>query len=179
MQWSKLKKLIESNFAESVACRVELRSTRYRRAADEDGRGYITIDKKEVYSFCTIRHGIEYYGTANEIREINKCTDYSDPNQSEEYFDAYDEADKITKEKGLYSQYEFYGSLEEYLSLPFDRALESENLIIKSLAILDRRLGKRRILKMGDSVKGNPLLEHLFNLRCEAEGLKKSALTPK
>jgi len=50
MKWSKLKKQIEDKFCESLKRRVELRSTRYRRAHDHDGKGWFTVDKRCVHS---------------------------------------------------------------------------------------------------------------------------------
>ena len=54
MQWSKLKKSIEYFFADSVKDRVELRSTRYHKSHDHEGRGYIVVDSEEIVSFCSI-----------------------------------------------------------------------------------------------------------------------------
>jgi hypothetical protein len=47
MQWSQMKKQVESFFAPSVAGRVELRSTSYRRSHDGEGRVWITLDGEE------------------------------------------------------------------------------------------------------------------------------------
>lgn len=54
MRWSKLKTKVESLFANPVQNRVKLHSTRYRGAHDQEGRGFITFDKKEIWSMCTI-----------------------------------------------------------------------------------------------------------------------------
>lgn len=48
------KKRVGSFFHDSVKGRLELRSTNYRGAHDEEGRGYITFDKREVWSMCTL-----------------------------------------------------------------------------------------------------------------------------
>ena len=54
MQWSKRKKKVEEFFSDEVKGRVELRSTHYRGTHDEEGRGYITFDKNEIWSMCTL-----------------------------------------------------------------------------------------------------------------------------
>jgi hypothetical protein len=53
MIWSKLKKRVEALFAPTMFGRVELRSTNYRHAHDQAGRGYITVDGKEVWQMST------------------------------------------------------------------------------------------------------------------------------
>lgn len=54
MQWSKRKKNVEGFFSDLVFGRIELRTTHYRGSHDEEGRGYITFDKTEIWSICTL-----------------------------------------------------------------------------------------------------------------------------
>ncbi len=171
MKWSKLKKTIESYFADSVKGRVELRSTRYHKSHDQEGRGYITIDKEEVASFCSITAWNSEYKLAEEIREISGATNFRNPSHQKEYYQAYDQAENILHKQGIYSQYEFYDSLKSYLNLPLDEALKSDNLIILSLAILDRRLGKRRITLQKESYSQHAVLKKLFEFRCTVENI--------
>jgi len=172
MQWSKLKKSVESYFADSVKGRVELRSTRYKRTHDNEGRGYITIDKEEVASFCSISTWNAKYKVESALREISGATDYRNPDQQEEYYAAYDQADDTLQKQGVYSQYGFYASLTEFISLPIEEAVISNNAIIQALAILDRRLGKRRIILQQEAYSRLPMLNKLFEFRCSAEGIR-------
>lgn len=172
MQWSKLKKKVESYFADSVRGRVELRSTRYHKAHDQEGRGYITIDKEEIANFCSITAWNAEYDLASELRKISGSTDFTNPDHQQEYYQAYDQADEILQKQGIRTQYQFYDSLTDYLSMPLNDALESKNIIIKSIAILDRRLGKRRIPKQKEAYSGHPVLKKLFEFRCSVENIK-------
>jgi len=54
MQWSKLRKKVESFLAGSVKGRVGFHFTQYRRVWYGDGRGWITIDKKQVTSMACL-----------------------------------------------------------------------------------------------------------------------------
>lgn len=66
----------------------------------------------------------------------------------------------------------YHNILLEYLSLPIEEAINSEIELIKCLAIIDRRLGKRKLEKMRSSdfeYKSNRIL---FRARCEAEGIR-------
>lgn len=52
MRWSKLNQLVEDRMADSLQRRVEVHNARYRHAHDGEGRGWITVDKREVANMC-------------------------------------------------------------------------------------------------------------------------------
>lgn len=54
MRWNQLKKQAEDLFSEKVKGRVEVHFTRYRKAGDQPGRGYITLDGKDIWSHDTL-----------------------------------------------------------------------------------------------------------------------------
>ena len=58
-----------------------------------------------------------------------------------------------------------------YLHLSIDDILASENVLIRAIGMLDRRLGKRRLPALAGSVN-HPLVRLLYVFRCEAEGIK-------
>ncbi|MBM6613826.1 hypothetical protein JTF06_02820 [Desemzia sp. RIT804] len=71
---------------------------------------------------------------------------------------------------GIFAQYDFFDVVEEYLNLPIEKALTSDNILIKILSIIDRRVGKRTLKKMSESVKQEKDIVHYFYyLRCAAE----------
>jgi len=160
MQWTKRKKKVEGLFSDSVFGRVELRSTHYRGSHDEVGRGYITFDKREIWSMCTLSfYSIEYDRTYG-IVERESITPY------EAQKIAYDE---LTSE-GKFNQYTFYDSLDEYCNNSIDLSLASNNLLIRCLAMLDARLGKRRLRTLDLSEESNKVIE-FYKMRCECEKL--------
>lgn len=53
-QWSKVKKKLEGFICDSLKNRVQFIVTNYRKAPDQLGRAFITVDKKEVLNMCTI-----------------------------------------------------------------------------------------------------------------------------
>ncbi len=171
MQWSKLKNNVESFFAESVRGRAELRSTRYHKSHDREGRGYITIDKIEVASFCSITAWNKEYQLATELRNISGATDFRNPDQKKEYYASYDQAEEILNKQGILTQYSYYDALTEYLSMSIDEALSSDHFVIKSIAILDRRLGRRRIPQLKETYTSHPALKRLFEFRCSVENI--------
>ncbi len=176
MRWSKLKQLIEGRMADALAGRIEVHSTRYRHAHDGDGRGWITIDKREVASLCYWRASIEHGRLARGIRVANNAADYRDPARREQYRAADRYARTILHQQGIFTQDEFYGALWNYLSLSIDDALQSENVLIRALAMADRRLGKRRLSAMQMAETEHSLVRMVFALRCEVEGIESRAV---
>jgi hypothetical protein len=66
---------------------------------------------------------------------------------------------------------EFAQALGASLSLSVDRMLESDNAVLRALAMLDGRLGKRRLRAMRLRDDEHPLVRQFFMLRCESEGI--------
>ena len=151
MRWTKLKKQLESLLAPSVAGRVELRSTRYRSNANEEGRGTLVLDGKEVLNCCTLLYQ----------QRRSQLGDSSDEAPLREQLHA----------EGVYSQYDFYDALELYSSIGIDEALASGNLVVRALSLLDRRLGKRRLQALDMETLPYPVLREVLEFRLLAEGL--------
>jgi hypothetical protein len=89
------------------------------------------------------------------------------------YWGTSDPPQKYVSEKG-----EFEQALGSMLSLSVNAMLVSENEVLRALAMLDRRLGKRRLrtLHLGDDE--HPLVRLFYGLRCEAEGIEKPVAVP-
>ncbi len=175
MRWSKLKQMVEDRMAPSLQRRVEIHTARYRKADDGNGRLWFTIDKREVASMCDFRYMISHYDFANEIRVAADATDYRDPKQRAIYYSASKQADVAMREQGIFSRWQSNRILWEYLSLSIDAALRSDNVLIRSLATLDSRLGKRRLRTLRLSDDEHPLVRQFYDLRCEAEGIEAHA----
>jgi hypothetical protein len=135
MQWSKLKKQLDSRVSHSLKRRIGFHSTRYRGTHDQAGKASITFDNEMIQDFCTINR----------------------------------ENKRNTPALGIHSQYEFYYAVEEYLNLSINEAIASTNPIIRALSILDRRLGKRRLISIRDD---HPLVNKLLIIRILVEYLE-------
>ena len=172
MQWSQLKKRVESLFAVAVKGRVELRTTQYHNAPDLMGRGWITSDGREAANMCSFTHLVSLGREAQRLRKASGCEDYQDPQQCEGYYQAYDQAQATIRAKGVFARYEFHHALLAYLDMSMNAILASPNPLIRAIGMLDRRFGKRRLALM-DSAKEHPLVQQLLRFRCEAEGFMK------
>ncbi len=144
MQWSKLKSQVESFVCDSLKGRVELFTTWYKNSGSpQRARGAILIDKKEIIEFNTDKWIVM-------VEELNQEELWS---------------------QGVFNDLEFREGLKEYLSLSIDQALASRNILIKTLALIDRRVGKRKLHKMQMPKDEHELVKFIYNLRCRAEGM--------
>ena len=69
-----------------------------------------------------------------------------------------------------YTDEEFCKALELYRNQDIGLSIESENPLVRMFAILDRRVGKRTLMKLKDALNRQPLwLQKLYSLRFSAE----------
>ena len=141
MQWSQLKKRVESNFCEELKNRVTLFSTWYKQGGSpERGRAAVLLDKTEIYE-------------ANTDKWLMNKVNNQEQNDST-----------------LIERYEFHKLLEEYLNQSIEESLLSKHELIQGLAIIDKRLGKRRLLNMNKIE--SEFIKKLYKVRCEIEGIR-------
>jgi hypothetical protein len=160
MMWSKLKQLTEARMAPALAGRVELHSTRYPKADDGDilGRGWLTLDRREIANFC------DY----TRLVQLGRCSRGA-------HAGVYNQQKDALRAEGVLSRWDFHQSLWNALSLSIDDLLASDNILLRALAMTDRRLGKRRLRSLEIRPDEHPLVQLLYALRCEAEGIRPSA----
>ena len=146
----------------SLRSRVDFQVINYRRAHDQLGRDVITVDKLEKLNMCTITAEKEEYYRERAIRK--QLDDFN--------FD--DRLNNLAlQEQAIYAQYDFFSALEIYFETPIEDCLKSKDILLKILCLLDRRLGKRTLMKMNDTITNeHPLVQDFFKLRCEAENVR-------
>lgn len=168
-KWSKAKKRLMSLLCESLHSRVDFHVINYRKAHDQLGRAVITVDKVELLSMCTITAEREEYYRERDIR--NQLNDFSYDNVFNNRA-IQERAQEQLKNEGIYAQYDFFTALEEYFNSPIEVSLKSNDLLLKVLCILDRRVGKRTLCKMKESIsEENKLVQDFYKLRCDAENI--------
>jgi len=154
------------------------------------GRAYITVDGKEVVNMCTIKKEIAVYYAEKELKESeNFVFNESDFRQDNIYEllrregfsedilsriarnrSINDIAHKKVEEQGIFSQYDFLEAVERFLNSPINESLKSDNSLMKTLALIDRRVGKRTLNMLKESIKHEcELVRYFYRLRCEAE----------
>ena len=164
MKWSKLKSLVEEKFFPALSGRISINSTRYGNCTC--GHAWLTLDKEIIANFCTMafwnRARKDYY-----LKDGRWVTDADVPEYvSEKQRKSYGEM-----EFGELSRQDAYQACWEFVhKLKVEEAISSENPLTQSLAILEKRLGKRRLKGINASAL-HPLAKKLLSVRLEAEGL--------
>ena len=73
---------------------------------------------------------------------------------------------------GIFDQRCFYNAFVEFDNQDIEASLKSENLIVKIFAVLDRRVGKRRLRIMKETIMEEPdTFQEFYAIRVKAEGL--------
>jgi hypothetical protein len=163
MKWSKLKQTVESGFATSVQHRVELFSTRYHRPNSLSGRAWITIDGVQIVNMSTMKSGSVYRCIYHEATPTNCVTH---PSVKDE-----ERTSGLLIEPGEFSRFDLHACAFEFTQTPIEEALAHDSPLVNLLAVLDRRVGKRRLPELGKRYT-HPLEVRLYKFRMEAEQLK-------
>lgn len=172
-KWSKARKHLKSFICSSLKDRIDFHIINYRKAHDQLGRAVITVDKKEVINMCTITSEILKNKIEWEIRE-NQEIEYDVYNHKQNY-DIGEQAHTLTKTEGVFAQYDFFDALKDYFHSPIDKSLDSPDIVIKILSIIDRRVGKRTLQKLSATIKDEcDIVIYFYKLRCDAEGLSEN-----
>lgn len=157
MRWSKLRALVKERFAPSIAARVDIQSTRYGNCGC--GHAWVTLDGEVVADFCTRAHFI-----AHGMEGPSKKVGTTPPHQ----FTVF----------GELSRQDAYSACWDFVhALTVEQALADSDPLVQSLAVLDSRVGKRR-LRLLEAARFHRLAAMLLELRKEAEGLAPPKVVP-
>ena len=185
MSWSKLKQNLESFLCPALHGRVEYRATGYRYLPDKAGLCYIAVDKKNVLNMNDKTTLIKWYQTELEIKND---ADLQIPISNEEMDAIRKETKGVVPEDRLkviarsrkiseyakellsaqssLSKSNFMVVANKYLSLSIEESIESNDILLNILALVDRRVGKKRILNMAEKMKlKHPIVQYFYELR--------------
>ncbi|MGG4144219.1 hypothetical protein ABEW34_13925 [Paenibacillus algorifonticola] len=185
MSWSKMKQNLESFLCPALNGRVEYRSTSYRYLPDKAGLCYIAVDKKNVLNMSDTTNPIRWYQTELEIKNdsaiqipisheemeaVRKDTKGTVP---EERLIVIARSRKITEyakelmsAQASLSKSNFIVAANKFLSTSIEESIESHDILLNVLALVDRRVGKKRMLNMTEKIKlKHPIVQYFYELR--------------
>lgn len=185
MSWSKLKQNLESFLCPALQGRVEYRATSYRYLPDKAGSCYIAVDKKNVFNMSDRTTLIKWYQTELEIKNdsgiqipisneeievLRKETKGLVPEDRLLVIARSRKLSELAKEllsaQSSLSKSNFIVVANKFLSTPLEESLESNDILMNILALVDRRLGKKRILNMDEKIKlKHPIVQYFYALR--------------
>lgn len=161
VRWSRVKSRVRALLAGAVKDRVDFHSTRYRRAHDSDGRAWITLDGEEVLNMATIVAWRTQYDMAYRMKEAFN-------GDSMAFNAGWDYAKEYMRDESIFWQHEFGQALFKYPNLPIDEILSSPNPLIRAIGVLDRRVGRARLIGLLKD-EPHPLVMRLGAFRSVAE----------
>ena len=164
ISWSAIRKILEQeNICSSLKGRIQYFQTSYRHAHDQTSRVAIRLDGKEVFQSDYFDWALKQYEALRELRE-------STDGQKHTIIALYEEADHLASSKGGIPS--FRNSFHNYHNNSIDESLTSHDAMVRLFAILDKRVGKRRLEKLLSEVEKQPeWLQVFYKLRLEAEGI--------
>ncbi|WNQ10609.1 hypothetical protein MJA45_23790 [Paenibacillus aurantius] len=185
MSWSKLKQHLESFLCPALYGRVEYRATSYRYLPDKAGQCYIAVDKKNVLNMSDKTTLIRWYETELEIKNdsdiqipinndemeaVRKDTKGMVPEDRLEVMARNRKKSEYAKElllaQSALSKSNFVVVANKFLSISIEESIESHDILLNILALLDRRVGKKRILNMTEKMKfKHPSVQYFYELR--------------
>ncbi len=185
MTWSKLKQQLESFLCPALDGRVEYRATGYRYLPDKPGLCYISVDKKNVLNMSDKTTLIRWYQTEQEIKNdpdieipinnqeieaVKKDTNGKVPEDRLKVMarsrKISDYAKELLSAQSSLSKSNFMVVANKFLSISIEESLESNDILLNILALVDRRVGKKRILNMSEKMKlKHPIVQYFYELR--------------
>jgi hypothetical protein len=185
MSWSKLKQQLESFLCPALYGRVEYRATSYRYLPDKAGHCYIAVDKKNVLNMSDPTTLIRWYQTELEIKndpdiiipistvEIEALRIDTKGVVPEDRLHVIARSRKISglaKElltaQSTLSKSNFTVVATKFLATSIEENLESNDILLNILALVDRRVGKKRIINMTELMQlKHPIVQYFYELR--------------
>ena len=159
--WSGTRKKLETDYlCPALRGRVRYFATTYSKCPDHEGRAAILVDGAEVLKSSYYEHAPAFWKLQDELRQSG-------------WQEAARKASQTVLNDGLFDQRDFYIAFQSFDNQSIEASLTDENPIVRVFALLDRRLGKRRLAALEDAMKCELDWVRLFYLlRMEAEGMK-------
>jgi hypothetical protein len=185
MSWSKLKQQLEGFLSPALNGRVEYRAPGYRYLPDKSGICYISVDKKNVLNMGDKTNSIRWYQTELEIKndpDIQIPISGSDieavrqdtkgPVPEDRLIvmarsrKASEHAKELLAAQASLSKSNFMVVANKFLTTPIEESLDSQDIVLNVLALVDKRVGKKRIVNMSEKMKlKHPIVQYFYELR--------------
>ncbi|MBQ7783421.1 MAG: hypothetical protein IJ368_05575 [Oscillospiraceae bacterium] len=149
-------KLENDYLAQSLKGHIRYFATSYSKCPDHYGRASILFDGREILSGS-------YYYPYSKAHLLPENLRYS---VGLPYGRMYNTALAF----GRFDQQCFYHAFEIFDNQSIEKSLDDENLLVRIFAVLDRRVGKRRLLSIKEHITNEPkIFQEFFFIRINAE----------
>ena len=137
--WSGMRNKLENDYlCPALRGHIQYFATSYSKSADHEGRAAIRVDGVEVLRSNYYTYFENVWTKFHHLRS----TTLKDHNSAKE---TIDRAYAYALEQGTFDQKVFYEAFGIFDNQSIEKSLVSENPLVRIFALLDRRLGKRRL----------------------------------
>lgn len=185
MAWNKTKQNLEGFLCPALYGRVEYSATSYKYLSDKAGQCYIKVDKKNIFNMSDTSTLIRWYQTEQEIKNdsdiqipinseeiemVRKGTNGAVPEDRLKVIARNRKISEYAKEilsaQSALSKSNFNVVANRFLTISIEESLESNDILLNILALVDRRVGKKRLLNMAEKMKlKHPIVQYFYELR--------------
>jgi hypothetical protein len=187
MAWSKTRQQLNNFLYPGLKDILTYNATGYRYAPDKSGMNYITINKKNIFNMKDNTTTIKWYQTEQEIKndksiilpvsdeEIEAIRIETKGTVPEDRLiimarnkKMVNYAKELLSAQSSLSKSDFQVTANIYLSTSIEDSLESSDILLNILALVDKRVGKKRLIKISEKIKlKHPVVQYFYNLRCD------------
>lgn len=136
--WSDLQKMLNERLCPELRGRVSFFLTRYHDVHNAYGRAAVRLGGKELVCFSWIEQCHQEKAVAEAMRQQPES----------EYEQVRQELKSEWDKNCTYCEMDFLDAVLRFRSMTIQDALQSENAIVRALAILDRRVGNRTLQRI-------------------------------
>ena len=156
--WSGIRNKLETEYlALSLRGYIQYFATTYSKSPDHEGRASIRYNGKEIIKG-------NYWNQYVKAHLFSKDDTYE-----RRMHESFPFVDNTALE---FDQTCFYQAFNEFDNQSIDKSLVSDNLIVRIFAVLDRRIGTRRLISMRDFMEEEPpVFQKFYAIRMYHEGL--------
>ena len=167
--WSGIRNKLENDYlCPALRGHIQYFATSYSKSADHEGRAAIRVDGVEVLRSNYYTYFENVWTKFHHLRS----TTLKDHDSAKE---AINQAHAYALEQGTFDQKVFYEAFGIFDNQSIEKSLVSENPLVRIFALLDRRLGKRRLLALEDSMEQElDWVRAFYVIRLQAEGLMEA-----
>lgn len=165
MSWSGIRGKLENEYlAESLRGHIQYYATSYSECPDHEGRAAVRYDGEEILKSNYFDMMWAWYDAEKRIRGEN-------PEMS--HREVWLKSGLDILKDGYFDQRDFYAAFSEFDNQSIEDSLDSENALVRMFAVLDRRVGKRRLIRLAEIMISEPeWLRAFYLIRLRAEGIE-------
>ena len=163
--WSGIRNKLENDYlCPTLRGHIQYFAASYWESHDQTGRAAIRLDGVEVLRSNYYAYEQNYWNRYQALRREGIGQD--------DRTAPFRLAHEGTLNDGCFDNGFFYEAFHEFDNQSIEKSLVSKNPLVRILALLDRRLGKRRLLALEESMEQElDWVRAFYVIRLQAEGL--------